>query len=265
MLPKNRYSAIKYRERKREIEIRSAIAHIKRLIDNTVRPADMELNILEFGSGDGFQLEHLSDLGRVVSSDIYVTNGVKRWDRFVKCSVFDLPFADETFDIVYSNHVIEHLDRTPGFSDLGRIGKLHCLYAFCVPTNLWLLLSLPAQYYHKILGFNRKRRTLNRHENQNRNSLFESGGDTMKGKVCKMVDKFIPHGHGAIRNFVYCMGAFKITTWQKFFFKNGFDVLEVQPLLLYGPSAWPVLPMTDALNRFNICSSVLFLMKRRSR
>jgi hypothetical protein len=38
-------------------------------------------------------------------------------------------------------------------------------------------------------------------------------------------------------------------------------VIEVKPLLLYGPSEWPIIPTSTC--KTNLCSSVLFLMMKR--
>ncbi|MEJ2719838.1 MAG: methyltransferase domain-containing protein [bacterium] len=102
------------------------------------------------------------------------------------------PFDDGQFDVVFSNHVIEHIDDVTGaLREVRRIGAASCIYAF----------------------------------------------------------------------FVDCYRNFKIAGWKRLFSDNGFSVIKIRPLLLYGPSNWPVIPVLNS--RKGICSSVLFLMKKQ--
>lgn len=107
--------------------------------------------VLEFGCGDGFQIPYLQKIGKVTALDVCLSETLQRVPgvRFCEASVTETPFEEHCFDMIFSNHVIEHLDSPErAFSELKRIGKESCLYAFSVPTHLWLLLSIPAQYYN---------------------------------------------------------------------------------------------------------------------
>ena len=84
-------------------------------------------------------------------------------------------------------------------------------------------------------------------------------GDENKSKS-KFANKIRPRGHGIYDNFFDCYRRFKIRRWKKFFSENGFKIIKVSPLLLYGTSEWPVIPTMKAIK--SLASSVLFLMKK---
>lgn len=264
MYPRTKTGAEKYRKKKRIVEIGLIIKHIERFIQSDPAFETYDLQILEFGSGSGFQIPCLQRLGRIVASDIYTSDEIKRIPRdvvFLQCSIAYAPFKDGHFDLVFSNHVIEHIgDLSDASREMKRIGKPDCIYAFTVPTNIWLLLSLPAQYYLKsqqlfrlILKAGKDARET---EHPNKPDLSN------KPAIIRGLDRFRPRGQGVIYNFSDCYRAFKIDAWRRLFERHGFVVKEVHPILLYAASEWPIVPVTDALNRFNICSSVLFLMQK---
>jgi SAM-dependent methyltransferase len=86
------------------------------LITGLVRSLNPSSNwrILDAGCGTGQMLRHLCQFGRVVgvdSSPEAIHFAASRdVDRLVLGSIFDLPFAPESFDCVLSLDVIEHVD-----------------------------------------------------------------------------------------------------------------------------------------------------------
>ncbi len=86
------------------------------LITGLVRSLHLspECRILDAGCGTGQMLRHLCNFGRAVgvdSSPEAIHFAASRdVDRLVLGSIFDLPFAPESFDCVLSLDVIEHVD-----------------------------------------------------------------------------------------------------------------------------------------------------------
>ena len=267
MFPKSINGEKLHRKRKREIEVSLSVDFIKSLQKNRqYKKNPKDINILEFGCGDGFQVPYLKKIGNVIASDVYrgELKDVNDFE-FIECDITNTPFESSFFDIIYSNHVIEHVENLEeAFCELIRIGNDGCIYAFSVPTNIWLLLSLPAQYLSKIKTFldrlRGKRGTSNDHE--------ISGPITNLNVVNhkqSLLDKFLsalgPSGHGVTKNYFQCYKNFRINSWQKLFSDSGFMVVETKPLLLYGPSEWPIIPTLRS--KFGLSSSVLFLMIKR--
>ncbi len=244
MLPKTRDQKYEHRKRKRELEIGLIIESIVPFLRRSSDFRDnTNIDIFEFGTGDGFQIPYLSDIGKVVASDIYTSDGVKRLKdiKFIECSITDAPFRDGQFHIVFASQVIPDLaDIKNALRETQRIGKSSSLYAFSVPTNVWLLLFLPALNYNKL-----------------RNGVTTYQRDS---KLKKFLRRILPEGRGRW-NFLECYHNFKIKNWQRLFSENGFSVIEVKPLLLYGPSEWPIIPTSHCKSM--LCSSVLFLMMKK--
>lgn len=244
VLPNTREQEYEDRRRKRQMEISLIVEIVQSFLNKTSEPQRKDVVILEFGSGDGFQIPYLQTIGKVIGSDVYASDGVKalRDARFVTCSITNTPFVDQQFDLIFSNHVIPDLaDPLGAFREIIRIGKRSCLYAFSVPTSLWLLLSLPAQYYYKARGMGKS---------------CESDS-----KWVKLLSLALPEARGSYANFVDCYRSFRIKSWRQLFHDRGFTVIEEKPLLLYGPSEWPIVPTSRSHSRF--CSSMLFLMNKR--
>jgi hypothetical protein len=242
MLPKTQDQEYEHRRHKREIEVRMIMESIRSYLTTRADLPRQRINVFEFGAGDGFQIPYLKEIGNLIPSDIYASDGVKKLKEtnFVECSITDAPFRDGQFHVVYASQVIPDLmDIKNGLRETQRIGKSSCLYAFSVPTNIWLLLSLPALYYNKI-----------------RYGVTTYQRDS---KLKKFLRTVLPEGRSRW-NFLQCYRNYKIKNWQRLFIENGFSVIEVKPLLLYGPSEWPIIPTSTS--KTNFCSSVLFLMTR---
>lgn len=268
MFPKTKTKASLHREKKRNLEIKIIINQIFKILKYYNGLGSRKLEILEFGSGSGAQLPYLTKLGKVTGSDVIIRPEIKNKfnNHFVECSITDTPFENSQFDIIFSNHVIEHIeDLDRAFFELNRIGKKTCIYAFSVPTNIWLLLSIPAQYYNKInkvieLLFHSKTR-----EKPNALNLFVNPRDKYS-KILFIINQLfnylLPKGHGCINDFINCYHSFKIKSWKRLFINNGFNVIKVKPLMIYGPSEWPIIE--TKVSKSTTCSSILFLLKKQS-
>ena len=267
MLPKTSQGENKHRQEKREKEIAVVINSITAYF-NKQKQSAQNLEILEFGSGQGFQVPYLQKLGKLKASDIYESQEIKNIAgiNFTLCSITDTPFQDNQFDLIFSSQVIEHIeDLGRAFREMRRIGKPDCLYAFTVPTNWWLLVSVPAQYIEKLRVVKKKMiKTAAKPGVQKIKKLkTDNSAKIHKSLFKKICFILLPFGHGVKQNFFSAYRAFKIKRWQKLFRDNSFEIIKTEPLLLYSASAWPLVPTTAKLNKYNICSSVLFLMRKK--
>jgi SAM-dependent methyltransferase len=219
--------------------------------------------ILEFGCGAGYHGEWLRLLGRCVLSDVYADGDRRHVDgaTFVLCDAADAPFRSASFDLIFSNHVVEHLVR-PGatFRELQRIGRAGCLYAFAVPTAVWVMLSVPAQYWDKLCNV---RARLRRARGASRDVPVLAAIDGPAGETDGR-GRFLPHGHGCYPGFAESLHAFRTAAWRRHFVAHGFRVVGEHPLLCYAPAAWPIVPTNRPLARVGLCASRLFVLRQAS-
>ena len=270
MFPRTKSGADRNRKAKREREISISFQTITGHLATNKDGSGKKLNILEFGSGQGFQIPKLEQIGKLYASDIYVSKGIKQLApdlKFTQSSMVEAPFKDAQFDLIYSNHVLEHIEDIEGaLKELRRIGKNDCLFAFSVPTNIWLILALPAIYYNKLRSIGgrmlRKIMAEKKIEKPVKNTFLARGNDALPSNG--ILRYFLPRGHGVHTDYLECYRFFKVKNWVKLFEQNNFKIIKSESLLLYAPSEWPIVPVIAVGGNSRICSSVLFLLKKSS-
>lgn len=100
--------------------------------------------VLEIGTGSGFIAAYFSQLNAVEvhAVDIADERQINEGFQFQRVEGTTLPFADETFDLVISNHVVEHvgnsLEQAHHLSEIFRCLQHGGLLYFAVP-NRWRL------------------------------------------------------------------------------------------------------------------------------
>jgi len=119
------------------------------------------LALLDIGTGNGEIAKYLSKLYNVVSVDIVDQRVVQDGFKFVQVNGEELPFADQSFDVVVSNHVIEHMaNADKHLSETGRVLKDGGIVYLATPNKLWpweahnkiyLLHYLPAATFNHLL------------------------------------------------------------------------------------------------------------------
>jgi SAM-dependent methyltransferase len=89
-----------------------------------------DLRILDAGCGTGAMLDHLTAYGEVVGVDISLEamrlarSREVEGCRLVQCSLTDLPFEDDSFDLVTSFDVVSHIrEHELAFQELRRVLK----------------------------------------------------------------------------------------------------------------------------------------------
>lgn len=262
-----------HRQLKRHLEIVRILEELEPFLQDLPQKDTMP-QILEFGCGNGFQISYLKKFGKVFATDIYRSKEMlEKYAAFCESSVTSLPFPDGIFDVIFSSHVVEHLPQPErAFSELHRVAKKECLFVFSVPTNFWLLLSLPAKLIGKmnglfgILALRKKDKTaeVDSQDLQKRKEMEERLAEVVR-KRPSLIESIMPKGHGVYQRFGECYRAFRVRAWSLFFQEAGFTIHTCVPLFLYGPSERPLVPITSWPARFGICSSVLFIMGKTQR
>jgi SAM-dependent methyltransferase len=108
--------------------------------------------VLDIGCGDGFWSTMLGFLGGHVTgidvSELHVNvaarrskvNGLADSVVSLQASVHDLPFASETFDIVFGNAILHHVDARRAGEEIGRVLRKGGYAVFLEPVALSIAL-----------------------------------------------------------------------------------------------------------------------------
>jgi len=107
-----------------ELYLRSYIE----LVDSHAKPDSF---ILELGCGNGLSARMLRDKGhQVIGIDLSSTflEKTNKWEdeslKYLACSAINLPFKDQTFDLVCSNEMLEHVtDAEKSLTEMVRVVK----------------------------------------------------------------------------------------------------------------------------------------------
>ncbi|HWA74830.1 MAG TPA: class I SAM-dependent methyltransferase [Polyangiaceae bacterium] len=185
-------------------------------------------DVLELGGGDGFQARILSELGyRVESIDVAPREPqvfpVKRYDGDT------IPFADATFDCVFSSNVLEHvvnLERT--FSELRRVLKPGGIGVHLVPTPAWRFWTTVTHYPRLIRTVPSK---LARGESPRPSPTPGPPSRTSRSAAVLRIFGLDPHGEHrtAVEELYY----FSQVRWRRAFLANGFGIEQSSPGRLF--------------------------------
>jgi len=135
---------------------------ILKIIDENRRSETKNLSILDIGTGNGEISSFLGQQNHVTSVDIIDTRQTCNNFNFSLCDE-NLPFKENSFDIIISNHVIEHVqDQQLHINEIKRVLKPNGILYLATPNRLWpfevhyrlyFLHYLPQQLFLKMLKF----------------------------------------------------------------------------------------------------------------
>lgn len=147
------------------------------------------LLLLDIGTGNGGIAHHLGSNFNVISVDIQDQRLVHDGYSFLVCDE-QLPFLNEQFDIVISNHIIEHVsDANAHLAEIARVLKSDGLVYLATPNRLWpweVHYKVPIIHYFPHSFFNNTLKFLKKYREDIH--LFTWGG--LSGMVSS---KFVPH------------------------------------------------------------------------
>jgi ubiquinone/menaquinone biosynthesis C-methylase UbiE len=150
---------------------RAKAVKIERLLN--LPPRDEVIHLLEVGTGSGviahYFASHSTQRYSVDAVDVFDNRQLTDGFRYTQVDGTELPFPDKSFDVVLSNHVIEHVgDRSAQLRhlrELKRILKPGAIGYLAVP-NRWMLVEphyrlaflswLPRRLRSPYLRFSRK-------------------------------------------------------------------------------------------------------------
>lgn len=124
-------------------QIRDALGRADRMSASQTADGTSALQLLDIGCGTGATMDHLRRFGEVQGIDlamIPLSFSRRRGHQRTMCaSATELPFADETFDLITALDVIEHLDDdVAGLSEIHRTLKPGAPAVIYVPAFMAL-------------------------------------------------------------------------------------------------------------------------------
>ena len=127
------------------LDAQSRVLKARKIIELVGRDRIAGARVLDIGTGAGVMAAELARLAReVVGVDVRDQRTVFDGFRFVQVAGTTLPFEDRSFDVVLSNHVIEHVGERP--DQLHHLREVHRVLAddgrgYLAVPNKWVLLE----------------------------------------------------------------------------------------------------------------------------
>lgn len=205
----------------KKFELENAIAALGDCFSGT--------DLLEIGSGTGYQLSLLSERCRSVTG-VDLPASTYAQSRIMPIVDYDgerLPFADKSFDVIFSSSVLEHVTDLPNFHrEMHRVLRDDGIAVHIVPTHNWRLWTFLAHYPalpKTILG------ALSR----NPDVPPVAGTDTARSLGSKLWAVLVPPRHGERGNSFTEIFHFRPGRWQREFLDHGWVVKASAPTGLF--------------------------------
>jgi len=188
-------------------------------------------DLLEIGSGSGFQLQILSSICRS-SVGLETPASWYRDNRIVDLVEYDgsrIPFPDASFDIIFSSHVLQFLTEEHGlYDEMRRVLRPGGVAIHVVPTATWRLWTsifhYPAQAQLLI------RRLLARRQLRVADRMRMEG---VTSPWLRRVNLLLPRRHGARGNWFTEHLIFQSGAWHRTLARHGWIAERSKPLGLW--------------------------------
>jgi ubiquinone/menaquinone biosynthesis C-methylase UbiE len=111
-------------------------------------PEKVNLHVLEIGSGTGYMLGRIKERYRdAVGLEVQDSAYVSEDPSIIFYDGVKIPYPDESVDVVFSSHVLEHIPDLPSFlNEVSRVLKKDGLCVHIVPSPTWRILTALMHY-----------------------------------------------------------------------------------------------------------------------
>lgn len=210
-------------------------------------PDDKEARILEIGGMDGYQAKHISDSGYGNISSVDICPRAPQLFPVHKTTGSKLDFASGKYDLVYSSHVVAHIeDLGTSMSEMKRVTAPNAIFVHVVPTTTWTLITNFCHYLFLAASIPGRIYRLLRSSRESPSSL--SGEETVIGEKVKgslsmrqKLKYMLLNPLGENPSFLHELYLFSPPGWRRFFSKHGFRIVSStsSPHLYSGYGVFP--------------------------
>jgi SAM-dependent methyltransferase len=228
-------------------------------------------SILEIGGGTGVQAKLLTEMGyRVESIDLESSNYASALEFPIK--FYDghtIPFPSQSFDVVFSSNVLEHIKHICEFQlEIRRVLRPggYCIHA--MPSTAWTFWTIVTHYLNIVEQIYRQIASLQKNDSLERalpsTAAFDGGRSKgfNSGSIGFAVarecissflqtlysrrDRLLPKRHGEFGSVLTELITFSRFSWKRHFRSCGYEVVEATPMGLFYTgymffgSRWPL-------------------------
>ena len=225
------------------------------------------MRVLEIGGGNGYQASVIALWGCEVDSiDLPQTEATKQ--HYYPVQDYDgehIPFSHESFDIVFSSNVLEHVELLSSILlEIQRVLKPSGLAVHILPSPAWRAWTSTAHYL-----------ALLRYAIGSRQAGIGGSGDPSVQRALQahslgfLIKRVLFAGpHGVFPNALSELYYFSKSRWMKLFQKNGFALVEITTngLFYTGYGLFPRLSLGTRRRLARILGSAchIFVLKKKS-
>lgn len=207
----------------RACELERALAHFP-----PAAQSDGTCSVLELGAGAGYQARIMSEAGYGVLA-IDMASSYYRAVRVHEVVEYDgrsIPARDDTFDVVFSSNVLEHVAEIDGLlAEMRRVLKPGGRAIHILPTTACRLWSIPAHY----LWLGRRLAAVVRHRFTGPGAAPKERAPRRPTSSREWLGTFFPLPHGERGNTLTEAYYFSRYWWTRKFREHGFVVRHIEP------------------------------------
>ena len=186
--------------------------------------------ILEIGGGNGLQAKLISEMGYdIISTDI--SPKLPTYYTVQKIDSTNLPFPSESFDLILSSHVLQHLENIEAtFNEIKRVIKKNGIIIHIVPTQNWTIVT---NFWHYLFipkylsrALNKRLRKKNYFSKQYKKNNIENESNIEKNE--EKFKRLFLHPLGNNPSFIHELYYFSKFYWKNLFTNSGFKIISVK-------------------------------------
>jgi SAM-dependent methyltransferase len=247
------------------------------VIEDVLRGSDQKsstkVTVVELGGGSGYLAKEMAAMGLTVRS---FDPNPRHPLEFPVQEAFghELPIDDETADLVFAAHVMEHIPERflgPTFHEIRRVLKPSGLAIVLLPTSAAMLFTILLQplgnFRRLLIHLKRLAGVGSSQEKHPCNNPLLPREETFTVKLVKGLTLrwLLPAPHGVGKSALHELWNWRRSNWISTFTRSGFRVLEVRSCglafslhQLLGEPLWPV---RKILGRLGMSGSSVFLLR----